>query len=73
MQKNDIKAWTLNNQEMIKYNKALYVLKNIFVEEELLKHHYNNSLTKHFNADKISELLNCKYYWKSMIKMSKST
>ncbi len=47
---------------MIKYNKALYVLKNIFVEEKLLKHHYNNSLTKHFNADKISELLNCKYY-----------
>ncbi len=53
---------------MIKYNKLLYVSENLSVREELLKHHHDNFLTKHFDVDKISELLNCKYYWKSMIK-----
>ncbi len=53
---------------MIEYNKSLYVSENLSVREELLKHHHNDSLAKHFDADKISELLNCKYYWKSMIK-----
>jgi len=33
-----------------------------------LKRHHDNSLAEHFNADKISELLDYKYYWKSMIK-----
>jgi len=47
---------------MIKYNKALYVFEDISVYEELLKHHHNNFLIKHFDADKINELLNCKYY-----------
>jgi len=58
----------LNNQEIIEYNKSLYVLKDFSVREELLKHHHDDLLAKHFNADKISELLDCKYYWKSMIK-----
>ncbi len=66
--KSDVKAWTLNNQEMIEYNKSLYVSKDLSVREELLKHHHDDLLAKHFNADKISELLDHKYYWKSMIK-----
>ena len=66
--KNDIKAWTLNSQEMIKYNESLYVSEDFSVREELLKHHHDDSLARHFDADKINELLNCKYYWKSMIK-----
>lgn len=63
----DIKTWILNNQEMIKHNKAWYVLKNLSIREKLLKLHHNNFLTKHINIDKISKLSNCKYYWKSMI------
>ncbi len=66
--KSDVKAWTLNSQEMIEYNKSLYVSENLSVREELLKHHHDDSLARHFDADKISELLDCKYYWKSMIK-----
>jgi len=66
--KNDVKAWTLNSQEMIKYNKSLYVSENLSVREKLLKHHHDDLLARHFDADKISELLDCKYYWKSMIK-----
>ncbi len=53
---------------MIAYNESLYVSEDFSVKEELLKRHHNDSLTKHFDADKISELLDCKYYWKSMIK-----
>ncbi len=66
--KSDVKAWTLNSQEMIEYNELLYVSEDFSVREELLKHHHDDSLAKHFDADKISELLDCKYYWKSMIK-----
>ncbi len=58
----------MNSQEMIEYNKSLYVLEDLSVREELLKCHHNDLLARHFDADKISELLDCKYYWKSMIK-----
>ncbi len=66
--KSDVEAWTLNSQEMIKYNKLLYVSEDLSVRKELLKRHHDDLLARHFDADKISELLDCKYYWKSMIK-----
>ncbi len=66
--KNDAEAWTLNSQEMIEYNELLYVSEDLSIREELLKHHHDDSLAKHFDADKISELLDCKYYWKSINK-----
>jgi len=53
---------------MIKCNESLYVSEDLSVREELLKCHHDDSLARHFDADKISELLNHKYYWKSMIK-----
>ncbi len=53
---------------MIEYNELLYVSEDFSVREKLLKHHHDNFLTRHFDADKISELLDCKYCWKSMIK-----
>jgi len=62
MQKNDVEAQTLNNQEIIEYNKALHVFKDISVKEKLLKHYHDDFLTKHFDTDKINELLDCKYY-----------
>ncbi len=53
---------------MIEYNESLYVSEDLSVRKELLKRHHDDSLARHFDADKISELLDCKYYWKSMIK-----
>jgi len=47
---------------MIEYNELLYVSEDLSVREKLLKHHHDDSLAKHFDADKISKLLNCKYY-----------
>jgi len=58
----------LNSQEMIEYNESLYVSEDFSVREELLKCHHDDLLARHFDADKINELLDCKYYWKSMIK-----
>ncbi len=66
--KSDVEAWTLNSQEMIEYNESLYVSEDLSVREELLKRHHDDLLARHFDADKINELLDCKYYWKSMIK-----
>ncbi len=66
--KSDVEAWTLNSQEMIEYNESLYVSEDFSVRKELLKRHHDDSLARHFDADKINELLDCKYYWKSMIK-----
>ncbi len=60
--KSDVEAWTLNSQEMIEYNELLYVSEDFSVREELLKHHHDDSLARHFDADKINELLDCKYY-----------
>ncbi len=53
---------------MIAYNELLYVSEDLSVREKLLKRHHDDSLARHFDADKISELLDYKYYWKSMIK-----
>ena len=47
---------------MIKYNELLYVLKDLSIREKLLKHHHDNLLARHFDVDKISKLLDCKYY-----------
>ncbi len=53
---------------MIEYNKSLYVSEDLSVREKLLQHHHDDSLIRHFDAEKMSELLDCKYYWKSIIK-----
>ncbi len=40
----------------------LYVLEDFSIRKKLLKHHYDDLLTKHFDVDKINKLLDCKYY-----------
>ncbi len=46
--KSDVEAWTLNSQEMIKYNELLYVSEDLSVKEELLKcHSYTHTLRRH--------------------------
>ncbi len=47
---------------MIEYNELLYVSEDFSVREELLKNLHDDSLARHFDADKINELLDCKYY-----------
>ena len=47
---------------MLKYNEKLYVFKDATVRKELLKQHYDDILTKHFNIEKTRKFLNRKYY-----------
>jgi len=47
---------------MIEYNESLYVSEDLSIREKLLKHHHDDSLARHFDVDKISELLDHKYY-----------
>ena len=47
---------------MLSYNKKLYIFENAAVRKKLLEQHYNNVLTKYFNAKKTRKLLNYKYY-----------
>ena len=47
---------------MLIYNNRLYIFKEIFVREELLKRYYNDLLAKYFEFDKIFELINKFFY-----------
>ena len=47
---------------MLRYNKKLYVFKDVAIREKLLKQHHDDILTKYFNAEKIRKLLSRKYY-----------
>ena len=42
--------------------KQIYVSKEESVRAELLKHHYDNVLVRHFKVDRILELISHKYY-----------
>ena len=44
------------------YKNMLYVFEETFVREELLRRHYNDSLTRHFDIDKTLKLMTRKYY-----------
>ncbi len=47
---------------MIEYKESLYVSEDFSVREELLKRHHDDLLARHFDTNKISELLDRKYY-----------
>ena len=46
---------------MIYYNKKLYIL--VFLYNNIIAKHYNNSLADYFNYNKTLELLTRKYSW----------
>ena len=64
--KSDVEAWIWNSQRLLRYKNMLYVLEEAFVREELLRRHYNNLLTRHFDVDKTLKLMTRKYYWDSI-------
>ena len=53
---------------MLKFKKKIYIFENQTVCAEFLKRYHDDELTKHFDVNKINELLNHKYWWKKMIK-----
>ena len=52
--------WCLDN-DMLKFEKKVYISENQIVCAGFLKRYYDNELTKHFDVNKINHLLNHKY------------
>ena len=60
--------WIVNFKDLLFYKKQIYVLKEESVRAELLKHHYDDVLVRHFKVKRTLELIDCKYYWSDMSK-----
>jgi hypothetical protein len=54
-----------------KFRKRYYVSEKEFLKIELLKRHYDDILTDHFDVKKTIEFFNRKYHWSKMIKYVK--
>ena len=53
----DAGAWTWDSQGLLRHNDKLYVPKEAFVCEELLRRHHDDPLAGHFSVDKTLELM----------------
>ena len=42
--------WIINDENFVKHNECLYVLDDTAVREKLIRKHYNNSLSEHFET-----------------------
>ena len=61
-----VSLWRFNSEDLLFYNKQLYVSEEESVRAELLKLHYNDVLVRHFSVKKTLKLLTQKYYWIDM-------
>ena len=51
------KSWTLNSNNILRYWHAIYVLNETNLKIEILKRYHDDSLTKHFEIEKIVDLI----------------
>ncbi len=51
-----------NFTELFHYKSKIYILSDKAVKSELIKLHYNNVLTKHYEVNRTINLLFRKYY-----------
>ena len=56
-------VWTVNFKKMLSHWKRLYISSDEAIRAELLKHHHNDALVRHFDIEQTQELLSYKYYW----------
>ena len=54
--------WRFNSDDLLFYNKQLYILKEESVKVKLLKLYYNDVLAEYFSVKKTLKLLTQKYY-----------
>ena len=64
-------AWTVDSNDLLRYQGRLYVPDEESVRMELLKIHHDDELAGHYGAAKTTELLSRKYYWVGMTKYVK--
>ena len=55
--------WIIDDENLIKCNECFYILDDAVVKKKLIKKHYNDSLSKHFEPQKILNLIQRKYFW----------
>ena len=55
--------WIINDENLVKRNECLYVLDDAVVKEKLIKKHHDDSLSEHFETQKILNLIQRKYFW----------
>jgi transposase InsO family protein len=60
------KDWTVNRQDLLLYQKRVYVPEEQAIRQELLKRCHNDPLAGHFGADRTHDLLKRRYYWPKM-------
>ena len=53
----------MNFKKMLHHWERLYISSDKAIRAELLKHHHDDVLVKHFDIEWTQELLSCKYYW----------
>ena len=64
--------WIVDVDDFFKYENKLYVFNEKSIRVELLKRHYDDMLTNHFDVIKTTKLLSRKYYWFNMTKYIKN-
>ena len=57
---NDV--WSLNLENLLKYNERLYVLKILATREKIISKNYDDLLAKYFDAEKTLKFIQRKYY-----------
>ena len=60
--------WIINDENLVKRNECLYVLDDAVVKKKLIKKHHDDSLSEHFEAQKILNLIQRKYFWPACAK-----
>jgi len=60
--------WAFNSTELLCYKERLYIPPEASVWAELLKHHHDDELTRHFSIEQTLELVSHKYYWLKLVK-----
>ena len=60
------REWNVNKKNFLSYFHAIYVFKETSLRFALLRFHYDDSLTKHYDNKKTLTLLERKFYWQRM-------
>ncbi len=56
-----------NFTELLCHKNKIYILSNKVIKNELIKLHHDDVLTKHYEVNRIIDLLFRKYYWVNII------
>ncbi len=56
-----------NFTELLCHKNKIYILFNKVIKNELIKLHHDDVLTKHYEVNRIIDLLFRKYYWVNII------